>query len=353
MIKEISLKNFRNYDDLKIQFTEKINIIVGDNGLGKTNLIESIFTLMFTKSFKSIKEIELITQNQDYFRLEGIINNNTKSIYYNQDGKKVFVNSLPIKKISDYIKDNKVIFYGPDEVFLIKGTPYERRKYYDFQISQYNQYYLYNLNAYRKILKLKNRLLKNDNIDLILLDVYNKELAKYIEYIEIQRENYINLINEKINNYWQKYYPNTKISIKRKKIIQDDSPVINILNEIKNKEIKYHKTLYGPHLEDFVIYYNQQKANIIASEGQIKLMLLSLKLTELSILSVNGNKPIILLDDLFSELDQKNSNKLLNELNINYQIIITTANIQLINKDLLLSSNIIKINEKRNKKNEQ
>jgi len=352
MITEISLKNFRNYYDFNIKFENEINIIIGDNGLGKTNLIESIFTLMFTKSFKNIKESELIHNAEEYFRIEGILNNNKKAIYYDKNGKKAFINSQPIKKISDYIKDNKVIFYGPDEIFLIKGTPYERRKYFDFQISQYDPHYLHNLTAYRKILKLKSRLLKNDQVDLLLLEIYNKELIKYIDYINLKREEYLNKINKKINDFWQKYYSKVKIEIKQLKPIKSELSTLEILKELQTKEIRYQKSLYGPHLEDFVILYDNKKANAIASEGQIKLIILSLKLTELSILSNDKIKPIVLLDDLFSELDQINSNKIISELNINYQIIISTANINLINENLLTSANIIDITKERKQKNE-
>jgi len=353
MIKSIKITNFRNYSNFNLSFTPNLNLIVGDNGLGKTNLLESIYTLLLTKSIKSLKENNLIKHGENYFRIEGIFDQNKLSFYFDNKGKKVFKDSAQILKISDYIKDYKIIYYGPDEIYVIKGSPRERRKYLDQQLSQFDEGYIQTLILYNKILKQKNAYLKQLNIEKDVIYSYNEQLCKPLKYLTESRLRYLNLINKTINKYWSQYYGGVELKIVYKTKIKtvNTSELIKQLNYQVESEIRQKSTQVGIHLDDFAVLFNGEEAANVASEGQIKLIILSLKQSDIEIMANNNpkNRLIILFDDLFSELDIKNSNKLVKSIKNNCQIIITTTDTNKINDDNLINANVIKIAEMRKK----
>ena len=349
MIKSIKLNGFRNYKNYNLDFDHGLNVIIGDNGVGKTNILEAIYTLIVTKSFKKIKDNNLINKSSEYYRIEAIINDKKYISFYDKNGKQILINNLKQPKLSGYIKNNQVIFFGPDEFYIIKGTPKERRNYFNLMLSQYDNEYINTLIKYNKLVKIKSNYLKETNIDESLIKVYNEQITKYAIYIIKMRVQFISEINQIINNYWHRFYKEKSLKIKYSPKNYDlegitEDKLLKKYNEFILKEIKYRNTLIGPHLDDFFVYLDNEKVYEIASEGQTKLIILALKLSEITLFNEKFNKqPIILFDDLFSELDNTNSNKLLNLLSNQLQIIITTPNINDIDEQLIKNAKVISI----------
>lgn len=355
-IKKIILKNYRNYDNLELEFNDNLNIIIGNNAQGKTNLLESIYVLAVTKSFLSINDKNLIKFDSKFSIVNGLIDSSGSisnlNILFNENSKVVKVNNKEIKKLSDYISLMKVIIFSSDNIRLFKDSPSSRRKYFNTQISQINRNYLKILNDYNKILKQRNEFLKIINInkrsDLDYLDILNdKYVSLSIKVIKYRKE-YIDKINNYIGNIFNSIFEIDGLKIKYLPNVScTDNIKENFINKLKdnlNKEIIYKMTLFGPNRDDFGLYLNDKNLLIYGSQGQIRSSILALKLAEVIIFSeLSHEYPILLLDDIFSELDIEKRNKVINYLNKNIQTIITTTDLENINKDIRKNANVYKI----------
>ena len=210
-IQSLKLLNFRNYQNISINFSPKINIFYGLNGEGKTNLVESIYFLGLTKSFRNNNDLNLIKKGCTYTKLLGHIKNeyeNDYMVYLDNNGKKIKVNNENISKLSNYIGRIKIIVFDPNDLKFVKESPSIRRKILNISISQINQKYLYYLNKYNKVLKQRNIYLKQFNkyeeLDFNYLDILTKQLIEYGYEIYHIRKEFITKINNYLNNYYQK-----------------------------------------------------------------------------------------------------------------------------------------------------
>lgn len=368
-IKKLKLNNFRNYKSLNLTLTKGINIIYGENAQGKTNLLESIYVLGLTKSHRSFIDNSLIKNNEEYLNIEGIINNekidNKFNIYIDNKTKILKFNNNNFKKISDYISLINIIIFYPDDLELIKGSPIERRKFINLELSQLNKNYFVILNEYNKILKLRNEYLKKLNKKLTNDKKYLEILTDYLIDKSIMiyklRNKFINKINEYCSNVYKdimniegfyiKYKPNIDIDIKAQNLTEYLKK--EYINKI-NYDIKNNSTSIGPHKDDFEFYLNDKNLKYYGSQGQQRIAVLALKLSEIEIFKkYKGTTPILLLDDIFSELDDKKKNNLLKYINKNIQTIITTTDLNNLDDKLIKKSklfnikkgNIIKIKE--------
>lgn len=354
-IKSIYLNKFRNYDQLKIDFKNGINIIVGDNGQGKTNLLESIYVLGLTKSHRSFIDNNLVKEGESKSIIQGIIEQENISTKYEVEignNKILKIDNDKIKKITDYISNINIIIFYPDDLEIIKGSPNLRRRYINLEISQLCSNYMNILNDYNKLLKMRNDYLKNNNIDDNYLNIITNYLIEKATQIILMRKKFIDRLNEivpkiyedisELNNFSIKYKCCIKINeYSEKKILEK---LKNISEEIKTTEIKYKTTLFGPHKDDIEFYLNNYNLKLYGSQGQQRMAILALKLAEIEIFKKYKNTlPILLLDDVFSELDDKKKNNLLNYINENIQTIITTTDLNNINNNIVKKSNIIEI----------
>ena len=230
-IHHLKLINFRNYEKLEMDFSENYNIIYGNNGVGKTNLVESIYVLALTKSFRGSVDKVLIMNNKDVCKVEGKVRDNYVNNYriiIKSDGKKVKVNNTKIEKLSDYISKIIVVLFNPDDLRFIKDSPSFRRKSINLEISQLNNNYLKNLNMYEKLLKQRNMYLKTVNINanssLEYLDVLTNKLVDYGEKIYNSRKKYVSLLNKGIKYYY-------------KEICNIDDLVIEYVTDFNNFDI--------------------------------------------------------------------------------------------------------------------
>ena len=358
-INKLKLKNFRNYTDLDIEFNNKLNIIIGNNAQGKTNILEAIYFLSITKSNLPVNDRNCIKKDKLFTRITGNIidksGNKTLQILMNINEKRLEINNNEIKKHGNYIGNLKVIIFNPDDIRLLKETPSNRRRFMNIEISQLYNQYLNVLNEYNVILKQRNeylKVIKAGNMDSVYFDIINEKLVdlaniiydyrvRYIEYLN----KYIGLVYENISGYHGlsiKYLPSVDIDLN----LDFKNVMLDKLKNNYEREIFIGSTLYGPHRDDFSFKLADNDLLIYGSQGQIKMAVLALKLAELDVFyDICGEYPVLLLDDLFSELDVDKRNKLINYLNRDVQTIVTTTDLKNIDKRLIRKAIIYKIDD--------
>ena len=358
-ITKLELNNFRNYNKKIFNNFSNLNIIIGKNGIGKTSIIEAIYLGSLAKSFKTNNDESLINNNSNYFRIkidyyDELIKKNLE-IYYDQNGKKTKINSTIQRRLSDFISQYRVIMVSPDELKLIKASPNTRRNYLNIQISQLNKEYIQYLNNYNNLIKNKNDYLKklmiNNYLDERYLDILDEKIVEEGLKIYNYRKKYIDLINKYINEIFQKYFPGNNSNLNIMYIsdyeINDKDKIIKELKKIRKREINIGMTSYGVHRDDYNFIHNGFNSKEYSSQGLQKLIILSMKLSEVQIFINEYNiYPILLLDDLFSELDEKNRNRIFKSLNKDIQIFITTTDLKSINKKIIEKAKIYNLDER-------
>ena len=360
-ITKLKLINFRNYSNITINFGDKMNIFIGENAQGKTNILESIVILALTKSHRNGINPNIIMFNKNKTKIKGsIVKNeliNTLEFEQEEDKKKLFLNNNRIIKVSDYISNLNVIIFTPDDLDIVKGSPSVRRNLLNIELSQISNKYLNTLNEYNKILKLRNEYLKilytNSIADKNYLDILTSKLIDKATIIYKMRNDYINQINNYISLIYNKISVLSDLNIKYITNIEidnfDEDNIKNILNKEMNnnysRDLRYGMTTVGPHRDDFMFLLDDKDLKYFGSQGQQRLSVLSFKLSEINIFKeYTGNMPILLLDDIFSEFDIKKRNKLLKYIDsIDIQSIITTTDIKNINKRYLNDSFVYKV----------
>lgn len=360
ILKKIELVNFRNYEKLSTRFYKGINIIYGDNAQGKTNLLESIYVLGITKSHRSFIDNNLIMNTKNAASITGQINNgglDTELKVIIENNKKILkIDNSLIKKVSSYISNMNIIIFFPDDLDLLKGSPINRRKYLNLELSQlYSNYYII-LNEYNKLLKIRNEYLKkisnNERIDNNYFEILTgyfvdkavllmKIRSKYIEKINNYCENIFSDLM-KLKNFHLRYIPSIDIDLddldKSKKIMLD------FYNEKLNYDIKMCTTMFGPHKDDFEFLLDDNNLKFYGSQGQQRISVLCLKLSEIEIFKkYRGTTPILLLDDVFSELSDDKKNNLLKYISKDIQTIITTTELNNLDAKLIKKSKLFKI----------
>ena len=355
-IKKIRLQNYRNYDDFEIDLSQNLNIIIGNNAQGKTNLLESIYVLAVTKSFLSINDKGLIKFNNKFAKISGEITNNTKKnnkleIIFSDKGKVVKVNGKEIKKLSDYISIVNVIIFSTDNIRIFKESPNSRRKYFNIEISQINKNYLKYLSDYNILLKQRNEFLKVMNInkksDLDYLDILNDKYVSLSIEISNYRKKYVDDINKYLSDMFKYITGMDGLILKYHTNIDEDKEIFKEkLTSNLSKELMYKMTLIGPNRDDFYFKLDDKNLSLYGSQGQMRSAVLALKLSEVKLFNdKTGDSPILLLDDIFSELDIEKRNNLLSTLSNNVQTVITTTDMENITEDIRKKANVYEIDD--------
>lgn len=346
-IKRLKVENFRNLEKLDIEFSDGVNIIYGNNAQGKTNIIEAIYIFSFGKSFRANRDIELLKFDKEYFvsNIEIMKKDRELEMDFGFDKisnkKMIKVNGVIQKKISDIIGKLNVVVFKPEDIKIVTDAPSVRRKYIDYLISSISKGYLENITKYKKVLEERNNLLKEIKIKLKgnrvlekndedFLDVYDKLLSKLNCEIYNERKRVI----EKLNNYiygihlklTENYINNEKLHIKYVSNVEEDiQKMYNDLIKSRLNDINKGYTSFGIHRDDYIISINSLDVSIYGSQGQKKSSIISLKLSELKVIEeVIREKPVLLLDDYMSELDERRRLKFLDIIE-DIQIIITTT----------------------------
>lgn len=332
-IKKVKLENFRNYDNLEVEFKKDFNLIYGNNAQGKTNILEAIYLSAIGKSFQTNKDSEMIKIGKEKAKVE--IEYETKDregkiTVEIADKKTFFINGIKQKKISDIIGKINIVLFYPDNIDIIKGGPAERRRFLDIMISQLKPNYIHILNKYLKTLDQRNAYLKQikfDNKSKDMLEIWDESLSQLSYQIYTYRSEYIQKIKEKIKVVHNKItncgQQDEKIEILFISSGKSQKDFYENLLRNRENDIRKGYTSTGSHRDDFDIYINDKKVNVYGSQGQQRTSVLSLKLTELNIIQDEiGESPILLLDDFMSELDENRRNNLTNAIE-NNQVFIT------------------------------
>ena len=330
-IESLSLNNYRNYSSADIHFSKGINILYGDNAQGKTNVLEAIYMLATTKSHRGNKDREIIRFDCDESHLRASVNkfdiNHRIDMHLRKSKNKgVAIDMVPIKKSADLLGLVNIILFSPEDLTIIKDSPAERRRFIDMELCQLNRIYYSNLSTYNKILNQRNNLLKQISFDknqIDMLDIWDNQLVDYGIKIIKDRNNFINMINEIIFDIHKKLTSDKEelVIIYDKNVSEDEYQ-----NEIclkRDMDLRYQSTQTGPHRDDISFMVNGMDVKKYGSQGQQRTVALSLKLAEISLVKkiINDN-PILLLDDVMSELDSTRRDALLSYIN-DIQTIIT------------------------------
>ena len=333
-IKDISLKDFRNYESLDVQFHNKVNIFLGQNAQGKTNLLESIYITSMGKSFRTGKDRDMVRFGSEFFRVKATAVKEEElvvEIAVTKEGKKgVKIDGVKAKKMTDLLENVYIVIFSPEDLRIVKDEPEKRRKFIDRELCQIKPSYYNNLTQYKKVLSQRNAYLKEYEINDSILDIWDMQLAEYGSKIIEYRTEFIkklNVISSKINK---------DITNKREELEVIYEPNIEYsknLSEVFYKELKLGRandirrrtTVRGPHKDDLKLLSNGIDIRNFGSQGQQRTAALSLKLSEIKLIEEEtGESPILLLDDVLSELDKERQNFLINSLS-DIQVFITTT----------------------------
>jgi DNA replication and repair protein RecF len=347
-INSIKLNNFRNYNNKEIKLHENINVFYGENAQGKTNIVESIFLCSIGKSFRTNKEKELIKFDESKALVEIEFNKKDRDGKIKieiGDKKQISLNGIKLKKLSELLGNINIVIFTPDDINILKGGPQNRRKFLDVMISQLRPNYMHILTLYLKTLEQRNNYLKQiklENKSEDLLEIWDEKLVEYGTKIYEYREEYIKKIQEKIKNI-HKEITQEKEEIEIK-YFSDANTRQNFLNELKSRrklDIIKGYTTKGVHRDDFMIYINSKEIQVYGSQGQNRTAVLSLKLSELKIISDEiGENPVLLLDDFMSELDNKRRKNFLENIK-DVQVIITCTEKLLLEDLKYFSYNVV------------
>ena len=363
-IEELSLVNYRNYDRLTIHFDHKVNVILGENAQGKTNLMEAIYVLGFTKSHRTPRDKELIQWDAEYGKIKGRVFKKNRSlpleVIFSSKGKKAKFNHIEQKRLSDYIGSLNIVMFAPEDLNLVKGSPQERRRFIDMEIGQVEPVYIYHLNQYQKILKQRNALLKDlqrrRTKDTTMLQIYTEQLAEHGAAILFRRFRFLKKLREwavPIHLQISRDQENLKIDYLSKVDVSESmymekmrDTYLTEFNRKEESEIERGTTLIGPHRDDLVFTVNDRNVQHFGSQGQQRTTALSLKLAEIELIYQEvGDYPVLLLDDVLSELDDYRQSHLLNAIQGKVQTFVTTTNIDGIAHETIREAEIFTIHE--------
>lgn len=351
-IKSLKINNFRCFKTLKLDLVAGINIIIGENGCGKTSIAEAISYVCLGKSFKNSKDRDVLMEKTPYFNVIANVfsSNNEENVVISFDGKnkKVKYGENICQTLSEYVGKYKLISFTPDDLSIIKGSPSERRRFIDMFISQCDNRYLKLVVEYKKYLKMRNEFLKtieNDDYDTIMLDVLTDKVVEMGEKIIVIRRKYIQILNNAIKNVSNKLFDNVgEVNIEYKPDIEEKDIKKTIKNGLKI-DVLTKQTNRGPQKDDIKVLFNGNDASVYASQGQIRMSVLSMKVAMYDIFKQINDNIIIILDDVFSELDKFKQISLFEYIKNVGQVIITATDVDKIPTDLMENSKIIKIKE--------
>lgn len=336
-VKSLKLINYRNYKNLDIEFSKSFNIIYGNNAQGKTNIVESIYLCASGRSHRTSKDSELLKHTEDSFYIRLMLKKlenegQIEIIYSPEERKKIKINELPIKRMADLMGHLNAVMFAPEDLQIIKQGPAERRRFTDITLSQLRPSYFYDLQQYSKILYQRNALLKSipEKKELeATLEVWDRHLAKTGSRIMKGRNDFINRLDgfaKERHNYLSggkehillKYVPSFEYEFSSSAFNGDsntdqlEDAILRLLKQNRRKEIFKGVSLIGPHRDDINIILNGENTKLYGSQGQQRTAVLSMKLAEIDLMKEeSGDYPVLLLDDVLSELDDDRKKQLL------------------------------------------
>ena len=336
IVKALYLRNFRNYEKTSVVFDPDLNVITGHNAQGKTNLLESLVYLSLTRSHRIADEKKLIRNDMPFadircsFEDSGAVRNLQAIIH--PHGKTLRVDHVPVKKSSDFIGLLNVVFFSPDDLYIFNDHPQTRRKIMDQEITKVSPGYLSSLNKYRNLMKERNDLLKSPNVDMRYLEILDEQMADVMVPVIQKRIVFAERINQSVSSLYRELSMDSEadVRIRYKSCCEtaDRDHLLSMLKDSRQRDLDYRMTNTGIHREDLIFEMNGINLVQQASQGQKRMTMLAFKMSLLRyIRAETGKLPVLLLDDVLSELDYDRQRKLLDMIKGNYQCIITATEI--------------------------
>lgn len=350
ILKKLSLTNYRNYERAEIHLDDHINLFVGENAQGKTNLLEAVYVLAMAKSHRTPHDKQLIHWNEEYGRIEGEVQNRRGNLplvlVISKKGKKVKANHLEKKRLSDYIGSLNIVMFAPEDLNIVKGSPNVRRRFIDMEMGQVSPVYMHELTRYQRLLQQRNALLKELRNNDPMLDILTEQLIETAAEIFTRRRQFIRLLKEHaapIHRAISHGRESLDVSYESSIEVSEDSDWSRIIEafkqtfaSIRDKEIERGITLAGPHREDIGLFVNDMDVQSYGSQGQQRTAALSLKLAEIELIREEvGEYPLLLLDDVLSELDGHRQTHLLEAIRGKVQTFVTTTNTDALDEQTL------------------
>lgn len=361
-LKNLKLHQFRNYDDITVDFSPAINVLIGENAQGKTNLLEAIYVLAMTRSHRANNDRELIEFSKDAAQITGTVERQLGSLKLELDigknGKKAKANHLEKARLSEYLGQLNVILFAPEDLALVKGSPAVRRRFIDMEFGQISPKYLHDLTQYRSVLKQRNRYLKQlqtkEADDRLYLEILSEQLATLGGAIISQRIAFLSKLEQYAQELHQSITQGREVltfeyesSVKEAYKLNErelTQALLELYKRNQQREIFQGTTLYGVHRDDVKFLINDKNVQIYGSQGQQRTTALSVKLAEIDLMKEQiGEYPILLLDDVLSELDGTRQTHLLKTIQDKVQTFLTTPGLSDVARDLIYEPKIFHI----------
>lgn len=341
----LSLNGFRNYRSLQLSFSPGLNVIYGDNAQGKTNLLESVYFLATGKSHRTSRDQEMIGDGADSLTVRAAVTRKTGDLsleltFGHEARKQLKINGLPEKKIARLIGNLTAVFFSPDDLQLVKGPPAGRRRFLDIELSQISQTYLHHLMTYNRALAQRNTVLKQDAVDPALLEIYDEHLISAGAQLVARRAQAVQRLSGIASEY-HTLLSEGKEALRLEYQSQGCEPgqtpgtdevaerLWSLIQQRRREEIRRQQTLVGPHRDDVGFWINDRDARLYGSQGQQRTAVLALKMAELRFMSEEiGEYPVLLLDDVASELDPHRRHYLLNAMQEGIQTFVSCTDLE-------------------------
>jgi len=365
ILQKLTLTHYRNYDKCTLDFNSNVNILIGENAQGKTNLLESIYTLALAKSHRTSNDKELIQFGEEYGKIEGELSyrhgSMPISLIITKKGKKARVNHLEQSRLTQYIGHLNVVLFAPEDLNIVKGSPQIRRRFIDMELGQMSAVYLNHLSNYQRLLKQKNHYLKQLQIgkmkDRTMLEVFNEQFSEAAANVTLKRAHFIHelekiaeVIHQGITSEKEslkvQYEPNIKLSETYQDVPGLKNVFCSLLNDSMDKEIERGSARFGPHRDDISFHVNDMNVQTYGSQGQQRTTALSIKLAEIELINqVVGEYPILLLDDVLSELDDNRQTHLLSTIQEKVQTFVTTTSVDGIEHEIMKDAKVFNVSK--------
>ncbi|MDB1551924.1 DNA replication/repair protein RecF [Latilactobacillus sakei] len=362
-LSELQLNHYRNYESVDVHFSPDTNILIGENAQGKTNLLEAIYVLALARSHRTNTDRELIQWHEDFAKITGLVQRSAGKtpleLVLSQKGKKAKVNHLEQAKLSQYIGQLNVVLFAPEDLNIVKGSPAVRRHFIDMEFGQMSSKYLYNISQYKSILKQRNQYLKQlqrrQAKDLVYLGVLSDQLAAYGAEVTVARRQFLQQMEkwaqklhqeitkdrEVLTFKYQSQIPEEQLDQSVEELYQQFQ---TLYEKQQTREVEQGTTLIGPHRDDVQFLVNDKDVQAFGSQGQQRTTALSVKLAEIDLMKAQtGEYPILLLDDVLSELDDLRQTHLLKTFQNKVQTFLTTTSLENVKKEIIATPRVFTV----------
>lgn len=362
ILSELHLHHFRNYEDQTVHFAPGVNVLIGHNAQGKTNMLEAIYALSLTRSHRTNNDRELINWQEKSASISGVVQKASGRVplelQFTKEGKRAKVNHLEQARLAQYIGQLNAILFAPEDLSLVKGAPAVRRRFMDMEFSQMSSKYLYNASQYRSLLRQRNKYLKQlkygQQHDRVLLDVLSDQLAAYGAELVVARFHFLQQLEKwaadlhyqiSLNAEKLRLVYATQLKVTAETTVDDAyQQLLTIFKENKAREIDQGSTMSGPQRDDIRFLVNGKNVQSFGSQGQQRTTALAVKLAEIDLMKEQtGEYPLLLLDDVLSELDTVRQTHLLTAIQDKVQTFLTTTSLSDVARQLINEPTIFNI----------